>query len=487
VLFNPGRVVAGLLTPAVYGRFAREKIQITFPHRDVRVLSEGYPPPTVGNFSDSCYKSAYRLEPGRMEMKERALERGGRERIKASRLCRAALVAVAGLVALAGLALAGCSADDERPGTDGSVGGYAASGGGSQQNMDGGGSGSSANGLADFDACAGELHRAEGQALDIYIILDHTGSMGNDCPLDLSGAPPPDTSKWCYATHALARYFMSDSATGHRAALQFMSLEDGVCTGGLDNGEAHARVELTWLPVSATDALITTLDTDDPVGGLGTQIEAALHGIATYTSNNITPGRTMIGILITDGDPNGCDENIDNLAGIIADHLAATGIRTFIIGMTGATLDNLETMAAAGGAPAHGPDFCGPGVDSCHYWSVGDGDPQAFVDALQQIQAAAILPCVYSIPDAPPGEQLDPGLVNMTFADPTGAQQIIYGVESADQCRPDTGGWYYEPAPPATPSSIRLCPASCDLVTTAGTGSNVNIAYGCSTQYGPII
>jgi hypothetical protein len=254
-----------------------------------------------------------------------------------------------------------------------------------------------------FDECAGEQFGVEGLPLDIYVMQDHTQSMGNDCPLDLNGGPR-DNTKWCYATHALAQYFMSDSARGQRAALQFMTVEDYVCNGGQANGESQAAVGLTMLPVDGNHALVTALDTDSPDGGLGTRIEAALHGIADFTLANRTPAREMIGILITDGDPNGCEEDIDVLAGIVHDHLASTGIRTFIIGMTGATLSNLEVLAAAGGAPEHGPEFCGQGRSTCHYWSVGDGDPVAFVDALRQIQNAAAIPCEYIIPPPPPGE-----------------------------------------------------------------------------------
>jgi hypothetical protein len=43
------------------------------------------------------------------------------------------------------------------------------------------------------------------------------------------------------------------------------------------------------------------------------EIEAALHGIADYTAQNRTDGRTMIGILITDGDPCGVAMSSDRI------------------------------------------------------------------------------------------------------------------------------------------------------------------------------
>jgi hypothetical protein len=336
-----------------------------------------------------------------------------------------------------------------------------------------------ASGLVQFEQCAGVSAAAEGMGLDIYMIFDHTASMGDDCPLDLSSAPPEDSAKWCFATHALAQYFTSDLAAGHRIALQFMSVEDFVCAGGPDNGEAHAVVDLTPMPVDADHELVRALEQDAPLGGLGTRIEAALHGIATYTEANHTAGRNMIGILITDGDPNGCSEDIDELAQIAADHLEATGIRTFFIGMTGATLSNLETMAVAGGAPEHSGEFCGEGVDTCHYWTVGDGAPDAFVAALGEIQEAATLPCEYAIPLPPPDEVLDYNLVNVTFHDPELGGGLIFHVQEESDCDSEQAAWYYDN--PMSPSAILLCEATCDYIMAAGAGARLDVAYGCQT------
>lgn len=324
-----------------------------------------------------------------------------------------------------------------------------------------------------FAACAETVAQAEARAADLFVMLDHTGSMGNDCPLNLDGEPPGN-SKWCYATHAFAEYFTSTQAIGNRVALQFMSGPDFVCNGGPNNGAARAAVELTDLPVANDHALITALDENGPTGGMGTQIEAALRGIATYTAANQTPGRTMVGVLATDGDPNGCEENVGELAEIIEDHLADTGIRTFVIGMTGASLNNLERMASVGGAPEHGPEHCG-GQDDCHFWSVGDGDPVAFVNALEQIEAAAVVPCSYGIPDPPPGVMLDRDLVNVLFTGPSGTEFVIGRV---DDCSA-SGGWVYDNAD--SPGLLTLCGATCEAVTAEGIGASLSIAYGCQS------
>lgn len=339
-----------------------------------------------------------------------------------------------------------------------------------------------------FEECTGLAYEAEGLALDMYIVFDHTASMNDpaggdaDCPLQLGQAPTVN-SKWCYATHALAEYFTSPYATGNRAALQFMTVEDFVCEGGPNNGLAYAAVEMTGLPVDPSHTFIQALDQDAPLGGLGTRIEAALHGIADYTVANRAAGRTMIGVLITDGDPNGCSEDTNQLAGIIDQHYQQTGIRTFIIGMNGASENNLETYARVGGAPEH-TDFCGDGPSPCHYWSVGNGEPEAFVAALREIQAAAILPCEFSIPLPPPDEILDYNLVNITITDSNGVETTLPGVASQADCDPQVGGWYYDVPLPGTPNSMIMCETSCGVAMAA---DRIDVSYGCMTVDNPVI
>jgi hypothetical protein len=86
---------------------------------------------------------------------------------------------------------------------------------------------------------------AEGLALDMFVTFDNTASMndpvgrGANCPWVLGSAPSVG-SKWCYATHALAEYFTWPYATGHRAALQFMSTAGYVW---LRDGRKRTRVD----------------------------------------------------------------------------------------------------------------------------------------------------------------------------------------------------------------------------------------------------
>jgi len=419
-------------------------------------------------------------------------------------LCGAALSAALASSACGGDAAttAGSSIESPEPEPPANNGGSGSLGtGGSQSavvpnddtggNLDvGGGLVVGAGGQGSFAECAGDVRAASPVGIDMYVVLDRSGSMEEgasatdnnapgDCPLSLDGLPA-NQSKWCLATHALAKYFASEGAAQNRAGLQYMPLEgeeddDSVCpTGG---GITQPEVPLSPLPVAAaTDALIQSLDTNGPQGN-GTPIEAALRGITAFTTATQDPSRVMIGIFITDGDPNGCEEEPAMLAPILSAHLAATGMRTFIIGMNGATNANLETIALAGGAPEHA-DFCGVGAPTpCHYWNVGQGDPAAFVSALEQIQQSAALPCDFALPLPPNGQDLDVELVNVTFINELGVPTLLPRANDVTSCVAD--GWYYDNI--AAPTTVKLCPTTCAAAEVAGTGAAVDITFGCAT------
>jgi hypothetical protein len=339
-------------------------------------------------------------------------------------------------------------------------------------------------GGGNFMECAGDVSAAQPIGLDMYVVLDRSGSMEEGAPEDTPGdcaidlvAAPTNPSKWCLATHALAKYFASPGAANNRAALQYFPLEgeegdDAVCTGGMIT---QAQVPLSALPIAApTDALIQSLEATVPEGN-GTPIEAALNGIKTYTAANRDGARVMIGILITDGDPTQCEEDATLLAPILANHLATTGLKTFIIGMNGAVDATLETLAIAGGAPPH-MDFCGTVTPPCHYYNVGAGDPAAFASALQQIQLSAALPCDFDIPPPPDTQDLDPNLVNVTFTN-LGVANVLSRVNDVTACTGD--GWYYDNID--SPTKVQLCPTTCTTAEMAGQDAKVDITFGCET------
>lgn len=324
--------------------------------------------------------------------------------------------------------------------------------------------------------CSGFAQSAEGISgpLDIYMIFDRTASMGDDCDYDPGGSPPVN-SKACFATFALPDYLTNAPSVDTRLAFQFMSLPDEGCDGST---YSTPMVAFTQLPVPTDHQIVTSISAETFEGGYGTEIEGALRGITQFTADNVTPGREMIGVLMTDGDPNGCNGDIGDLADILADHLAETGIRTFVIGMDGATESNLERLGEAGGADPH-DDFCGNVDAPCHYWNVGDGSGDAIASALRAISGqAAGLPCEYSVANIEPsnGMTIDYGKINVTLTS-SGEPTTFAQVPGEGECPDDQPAWYYDD--PESPQSIHLCQRACELASETSSGGRVTIVGGC--------
>jgi len=339
--------------------------------------------------------------------------------------------------------------------------------------------------LSGFCGCSGVAHerQLESSPLDIYLVLDRTGSMldtaegvgSSDC-VYVEGGSPPAPSKACFATYALADYLINVSpAVDTSLAFNVMS-QTNYCRGP---DYDPVLIPQTSLPVTFESALVQRISDEDFSGGHGTRIEGALNGIVHYTTDNQTDGREMIGVLITDGDATNCDTNNSRLAEIIADHLTNTGLRTFIIGMEGASEGKLEELAIAGGADPHS-DFCGSLTPPCHYWNVGDGSGAVLANALQAISQQAVpLPCEIDVTGltAPVGEELDYGQVNVILTQGETVTPFPQ-VGDAGACPFALPTWYYDV--PNAPTKIHLCQSACDTVSEAGDGANLNVVAGCT-------
>ncbi|HEX7671864.1 MAG TPA: hypothetical protein VF395_19855 [Polyangiaceae bacterium] len=95
--------------------------------------------------------------------------------------------------------------------------------------------GGDGTGDAGFKSCTGLAVASEqvvqAGKLDIYLVFDRTASMGQDCAFT-PGTSPPVASKACFATYAIAQYFMSAKAADDtHLAFQFMSLATDDCNG----------------------------------------------------------------------------------------------------------------------------------------------------------------------------------------------------------------------------------------------------------------
>jgi hypothetical protein len=365
------------------------------------------------------------------------------------------------LVTIAGalVALAGCAPDNEIAGS-GSAGSDASAGSGSESSGEGGstnsGFGSGMGGSTDTSPmeCASDAIVAELAPLTMFITFDKSGSMD-------------DNNKWENARDAMKAFFADPSANELEVALRFFpkdACDDLICsvdacaTPDVDIGALSSEPA----PTDTHElALATALDVTSPAGR--TPISAALEGAIQWSTGYSSTHRynKMVVILVTDGEPVGCNTNIGAIANIAGEGFAQ-GIVTYTVGLEGSNENQLQQIAEAGGGSS---------------FFVGNGNAQQdLLNALQAIRGEQ-LSCELAIPDPVNGE-FNPGLVNVTYTPGGGGSEQQFGrVDSESACVP--GGWYYDN--PDAPETIILCPATCDVVKADSEGK-LKVVLGCATQ-----
>lgn len=96
------------------------------------------------------------------------------------------------------------------------------------------------------------------------------------------------------------------------------------------------------------------------------------------------------------------------------------------------------------------------------------------------ISGSKPLACEWTIPSPGAGKTLDPYKVNVDFVDQASGQpETIYHVGDASKCDANLGGWYYNDN--NAPTSVKLCPKSCNQVSGAAAGSKIKVVFGCAT------
>jgi hypothetical protein len=439
------------------------------------------------------------------------------------------LVLRSGLVVLlSGLLLGSCSANPENApygaaGSGGGVGGNPGAGGSSAGT--GGGLAIDASGdgaLDEAGACAGEVRPGALVPLDVYILLDATGSMdgANGTPvvwpsvvsaltslisdtkskgigvgLTYLPVPPPPgfhvpgsckldadcpgTTGPCKAiTFGLPKTCVN-ACTMATAAQDCglyggctIMLQNKICNGALvpnvscdpaDYGKP--AVEIGVLPDNK-DALLAAINAKKPNGD-ATPTEPSLKGALAHAKQwaEDNPSHLVNVLFATDGIPNNCTTNsIDGAAAAAeAAYKDAPSVPTFVLGI--GDLSDLNAIAAKGGTTQA-------------YLADGSSVAQKMLDVLNDIRANGA--CKFQIPQPKTGT-LDYNKVNITYT-PLGETtpvEVLYK-ESEANCDPVKGGWYYDVNPnDGTPTKILLCPATCSEVKLS---DGLTVLLGCKTK-----
>ncbi len=316
------------------------------------------------------------------------------------------------------------------------------------------------------DTCAAEVKEAKAVPVDIYVLLDRSGSMTKTNDL------------WTPVTEAILSFVQSPTLTGVGVGLQYFprngtarEQQQPVCT--TENYLVPA-VAIADLPgnASALKTSILAHHFTKSEADLGTHwatptASVSAAAVAHLTARATThPERRAAILLATDGEPAGCkNANADDVAKELAKAAALDPpIRTFVVGI--GAINNLNKFAVAGGT---GPKAIVVDKEG------GDKTRDQFLAALEEIRKAA-LPCSYAIPDT---STIDPAKVNVSVTNADNSVTDLVKVSNAAACAAtNTPAWHFDNE--MAPKTVIMCPSSCTSLQLVS--QNIQLAFGCASR-----
>ncbi len=385
-----------------------------------------------------------------------------------------------------------------------------------------------ASGMQDGQECVAQNASGEVWPLDMYIMMDQSGSMSST--INLAGT----ITKWKAVTDGLSSFFTKQPVNADLGVgIQFFPLpvkpwsSFAACTQGGNECAASSLCIGTDIGyvcldkcqdettcgggecIAVTDGSFCMNDTCDAnvyatpevaVGKLADTKAGVLAAMAAHGPLTMTPtvpalagaiqyakayapqhlDRKVIVVFATDGMPTECPHDNQpasglNLSKTIAQNAAAgnPSIKTFVIGVVDmgdfVSTNNLNALAKAGG------------TDTALIVKPAQDMAAQFSTALEKIKGKAV-GCEFKIP-TPDAGKVDPAKVNVVYKVNGGAEQKIYKVNDAASCDATIGGWYYDKLP--DPTAIILCPATCAVVQAPSQKVEVSIQLGCQTWAPP--
>jgi hypothetical protein len=316
-------------------------------------------------------------------------------------------------------------------------------------------------GYDDHNVCASDVIAAALVPVNLYFMVDRSGSM-------------QESNKWGQSMAALRAFVQDPATSGLRVALRFFGDNEPVvgCSQQECSVSACAQplIEVGELNAEFGEndaqeaAIVEVLDHALPRNGFGTPIYPALGGALQWaTSYKAEHAQEKVSVVfLTDGEPNGCDANMDHISGLARDAYERSAVRTFAIGLEGSNEGQMHQIARAGKTQQ--------GI------FIGESS-QAEVELLNALTTirSQTMSCDFLLPEPEAGNALDTNTVNLVVTAEGGANEL-YRVDDAEACSADGLGWYFDDA--AKPSRIHLCPDTC-AASNRGSDSHIDVWVGC--------
>jgi hypothetical protein len=348
-------------------------------------------------------------------------------------------------------------------------------------------------------ACGTGMASANLKPVNMFIVFDRSYSMlecgsgdGGGMLGMMGGGCDTGPTRWALASTALTQFFQDPGADALGVALRFYphGLPVEGCTSelagnpALDGGKtmgcdiaacATPLVDMAVLTADAAPmdaheaALVNAVMTSAPVeSGEGTPTYVALAGAAQWSVayQQAHPEQQTVIVLVTDGEPNGCNTDTPAIAQLAADAYTAAQVRTYAIGLTGVGEQFMNAIATAGA------------TDQAFFVNDGATATADLLAAFNAIRGMA-LACDFPLPSSTSsGMAIDPSLINVNFTTTAGGETELGLVAGAAECG-TAEAWYYDD--PMMPTRIMLCPAACASVADDANAS-IAILAGCKPR-----
>lgn len=312
----------------------------------------------------------------------------------------------------------------------------------------------------DAEACVGVEAAAERLPVDLFAVLDRSGSMAE--------ATVTGVSKW-YATKVAFQDFLAAAEPGMGFGLSLFPVPGDDQASCASQSYREAALPISAVSQMAQGAL-AHLDVVVPQGQTPTApaFTAALELATAYAVSHLD--RSVVVVLATDGLPTACaPTDMKALAALAQEAFESAGhVRTLVVAsesLSGGDRSGFELVAKAGGT--------GRALSL---------DPRAdfaaqLADALRATADRKVA-CDLALPVAPETERIDYDAVNVAL-DGADGRKIFPRVADSSGCSA-SGGWYYDVDPAvAAPSRLNMCKASCERLS-RGT-AKLRVELGCKT------
>jgi hypothetical protein len=197
--------------------------------------------------------------------------------------------------------------------------------------------GSSGSGGAGGAGTGGAGGGASGKHL--LVLIDMSGSM-------LETGTGQATTKWQLVSTAVDAWVAEPQSAGLSLAVEFFPISGNTACDG--SGYDVPTVPMGTLSGSGP-AIVNAVASQTPFGT--SSLEPELRGAMTYCMNrhNAMPNLDCNVVLVTDGAPNTCATDTSTLSGIVMTAASSYGVHTWVIGLYGADMTQMNSIAEVGG------------------------------------------------------------------------------------------------------------------------------------------